>query len=253
MASSVPPVAPSAAQPPAKKTSPLVWILVGCASLILLAVIVIAAAVGFGLYKAKQAGLDPELIKKNPAVAMVKMAVAANPDAEIVKLDENRGVVTIRNKKTGKTVTMNFEDVKRGRFSFEGENGERMTVEGQGDSARMRVETPQGTASYGAGSSVNLPSWFPAYSGATPVGTFSVSDNTSESAGFRFTTHDSPSQVLEFYENGLKEAGLEVTTLNQGSGGMVTGQNEAQGRHALVRVSESGGETQVVGSFKSRK
>ena len=33
----------------------------------------------FVVNKAKQAGLDPDLIKKNPALAAAKLAVAANP------------------------------------------------------------------------------------------------------------------------------------------------------------------------------
>jgi hypothetical protein len=207
------------------------WILLGCGGLILLIIVLLVALVGFGWYKAKQAGLDPELIRKNPAVAMVKMAIAANPDAELVSIDEGRGIVTVRDKKTGKTVTLNFEDVKRGRISFEGEGGERAAI----------------------GGAVSLPAWFPSYPGVTPQSTYAVSDATSESAGFQFTTRDSPAQVLEFYESGLKKSGLTVSTLKQDQGGMITARDDAEQREATVTVTAGDSGANVIGTFKSKK
>jgi hypothetical protein len=232
MASSVPPVPPAGGAQPAKKKSPLVYILIGCGGVIVLIGVLVVAAISFGLYKAKQAGLDPDLIRKNPAVAMVKMAVAANPDAELVSLDEDRGIVTIRDKKTGKTVTMNFEDIKQGKISFEGEGGE-------------------GSASIGG--PVDLPSWFPSYPGATPQGTFSLQDNTGDSSGFHFTTQDSPAQVFQFFEAGLKKAGLTVEASGTGNGGLISAHDENQEREAVVNVSAGSNGTQVSGTFKSKK
>lgn len=230
MATNVPPMpAPGAAVP--QKKSPWLWILLGCGGLILLIILLLVALFAFGWYKAKQAGLDPDLIRRNPAVAMVKMAVAANPDAELVSIDEKRGIVTVRDKKTGKTVTLNFEDVKKGRISFEGEGGEKLSI----------------------GSAVTLPEWFPSYAGVTPQSTYSVSDATSESAGFQFTTRDSPAQVLEFYESGLKKSGLNVSTLKQDQGGIITARDDAEQREATVTITASDAGTNVIGTFKSKK
>jgi hypothetical protein len=235
MASSVPPVPPAGDVQPAKKKSPLVYILIGCGGIIVLGAVLIIGAISFGLYKAKQAGLDPDLIKKNPAVAMVKMAVAANPDAELLSIDEDRGVVTVRDKKTGKTVTMNFEDIKKGKISFEGEGGEKVTLGTQ------------------EGEPINLPSWFPSYPGATPRGAFSFQDKERNAAVFHFTTRDSAAQVFRFYESAFKNAGLTVEASGGENGGLVTGRDAGQDREATVTVSSGSNETEVSGTFKSKK
>jgi hypothetical protein len=240
MASYVPPPPPAA---PPKKTSPLVWVLLGCAGFILLIGIAAVVALSYGWH----------VFQRNPAATLARIALAANPNAEVVSVDEDRGKVVIRDKRTGKTMTLNLEDVKRGRISFEGERGEKVTIEGEGESGAMKVESPEGTATFGAGGPVKLPAWFPAYAGVTPRGTYSVSDNTGNAAGFQFTTKDGPEQVLQFYESGLKSAGLKVTTLKQDNGGMVTGQDEGEQRQALVTVSVADGATQVTGTFKSKK
>ncbi len=226
------PYLPPAAFSRPRRKSPLVYILIGCGGVVVLVGVLVVAAISFGLYKAKQAGLDPDLLQKNPAVAMVKMAVAANPDAELVSLDEDRGIVTIRDKKTGKTVTMNFEDIKQGKISFEGEGGE-------------------GSASIGG--PVTLPSWFPSYPGATPQGTFSLQDRSSDSSGFHFTTKDSPAQVFQFFEAGLKKAGLTVEATGGASGGLISARDADQEREAVVNVSAASGGTQVSGTFKSKR
>jgi len=233
MATSVP---PAGGVPPAKKKSPLLYILIGCGGVIVLAGIVLVLAVSFGLYKAKQAGLDPELIKKTPAVAMVKMAVAANPDAELVSMDEDRGIVTVRDKRTGKTVTMNFEDIKEGRISFEGEGEEGGTV----------------TATLGAGTPADLPSWVPSYPGATPQASFAVQGKEGDSAHFHFTTEDSPAQVFQFYEAGLRQAGLTVEASGGANGGVITAVDAARERQATVSVTSAGGVTRVSGSYRSK-
>ncbi len=252
MASSVPPVPPAGGAQPAKKKSPLVYILIGCGGVIVLAGVLAVALVSFGLYKAKQAGLDPDLIKKNPAVAMVKMAVAANPDAELVSIDEDRGIVTVRDKKTGKTVTMNFEDIRKGKISFEGEGGEKVSFEAEGDRAAMKVQSSEGSATLGGGGPVTLPSWFPAYPGATPQRAFSVEDNSGASAGFSFTTSDSPGQVFKFFEDGLRKAGLIVEASGGGNGGVINAHDAGHEREAVITVTAAGGGAKVSGTFKSK-
>jgi hypothetical protein len=254
MASGVPPVPPAGGAQPAKKKSPLLYILIGCGGVVIFIGVLIVAAISFGLYKAKQAGLDPDLMKKNPALAMVKLAVAANPDAELVSIDEDRGVVTVRDKKTGKTVTMNFEDVKKGKISFEEEGGQKVSLEAQGEGSEgsLKIKSSEGSATIGAGGPVNLPSWLPAYPGAAPQGTFALQDKSGSSAGFQFTTKDAPAQVFQFFEAGLKKSGLTVDVSNTGNGGIVTARDANQEREAMITVSASGSGSQVSGTFKSK-
>jgi hypothetical protein len=218
---------------------------VGCGGLLLLFFIALAVAASLGISFLQHAA-------KNPA-AFARAIIAANPDAEIVSTDEDHGRIVVRNRRTGKTVTLNFEDVKQGRFSFEGENGEKVTIGGQSESPSLKIQSPGGNVTLGGGGPVKLPAWFPSYSGVTPSSTFSLSDNTSDSAGFQFTTPDSADRVLSFYEAGLKSAGLTVTTLRQDAGGVVSAQDEDERRQATVTISVSGGTTQVTGTFKSKK
>ena len=111
----------------------------------------------FFLHKARQAGFDPELMQRNPGLAITKMIAAANPDVDVLSTDEGAGKITVRDKKTGKVVTMTFDDAKKGKFSFsaQGDDGKTASLE------------------FGAGAD-KLPSWVPAYPGAKAVGTFAV-------------------------------------------------------------------------------
>ncbi|MGD0014035.1 MAG: zinc ribbon domain-containing protein [Bryobacteraceae bacterium] len=213
---------PQAAPPERKKTSPIVWILLVIGGLFVVGILAAVLVTGIVVHKAKQAGFDPELLERRPELAFVKLAVAANPDAEIVSIDEGRGIVSIRDKKTGKVVTMNFEQIRNGRISFESE-GQHVSIEGrnEGGEGRMTVTTSEGTAQIGTGV-VRLPAWLPAYAGATPQGFTSQSADTSSGA-FAFKTSDSADRVLQFYESELKRAGFTVEVLRHAAGGMVTG------------------------------
>lgn len=258
MGSNVPPQQPQYPQQPGyplqaqkKKTSPVVWVLLGVGAFFLLIIISVAGLVGFGIYKARQAGVDPDLIRRNPTIAAVKMAIATNPDAELVSLDEGRGIVKVRDKKTGKIVTMNFEDVKKGRFSFESE-GQKMTIEGEGQSGQMKAESADGTAAIGAGGPVQLPAWFPVYAGVKLEVNYSVKGAKEDAGSVSFTTKDTVEQVLQFYEDGLKKAGLKVSTLKQDKGGMVTGSEDGDARNAMVMVNEETEGAKVSATFKSK-
>ena len=57
---------------------------------------------------------------------MAKLITAANPDAEVLSTDLGSQTLRIRDRRTGKEVTLSFDDVKKGRlkFSATGDNGE---------------------------------------------------------------------------------------------------------------------------------
>src|SRR5262249_50314918 len=155
-------------------------------------------------------GLDPDLMRRNPGLAVSKMIAATNPNVEVVGTDQGRGTISIRDKKTGKVVTMSFDDAKNGRFT--------MTVEDDnGKTASME---------FGAGSTAKLPSWVPSYPGATPQGNFSARGDDGSGRGeggiFSFTTHDDPSNVIEFYQEKAKDLNMKATlTANSSDGGML--------------------------------
>jgi hypothetical protein len=235
------PAPPVAAAP--KKTSPIVWILLALGVMFLLVVGLIAAGGFFVVHKARQAGLDPALWERNPGLAAAKLLAAANPDAEIVSMDEKAGIVVIRDKKDGKTIRMNFADLKSGRITFEG-NGEKVSIAatGEGDSAGVEVQSKDGTSRLASGAAVKLPSWLPAYAGAREAGGISGSGPDGDSGTYGFKTSDPPATVVRFYEGALKKAGFTTQQqVESEESTILTGESSAH----TVRLAAAKGDSQT--------
>jgi hypothetical protein len=249
MATNVPPLPGAPSGPVPKKVSPVVWILGGCAVIVVLGAIALTLGGLFIAHKVRQAGLDPDLLQRHPELAVVKMMVAANPDAELVRVDENRGIVTVRDKKTGKTITMNFEDIKKGKMTFEAE-GKKVEVEahGQGDQGTLTMKTDEGTAKFGAGA-VKLPAWLPAYQGASIQG-FSAQTATGSGGSFGFKTDDPADKVAAFYKDALEQAGFTVEINDYPGGKLLNGR--AGARTAVIHVMSAGSGSTVNGSFEDK-
>lgn len=238
-----PPQAPMA---PPKKTSPWIWILGGCGVLVVLIVLALVATGLFVAKKVKDAGLDPDLLKKNPAVAVTKMLAAANPDIEVLDVDEDRGIVRLRDRKTGKSMTMDFEDVKKGRIVMKGEDGEEVTLQG-GDSGGGLFSMKSKDRNVSIGGKWNPPSWVPTYPGATVTASATGQDAEGEAGGGFFETNDSLEQVLDYYENELKGEGMQVTRNvfspdGKNTVGSITAADEGNKRYVNVNygVSDKG-------------
>jgi hypothetical protein len=214
---------PGAAKP---KISPLVWILGAVVGVFVLVGILVVGAGLFVAHKAKNAGFDSALAEKNPALAAAKVMASLNPDVEIVNIDEDKGLLTIKDKKTGKVLTMNAEDVKNGKMTISDEStGEKVT--------------------FGANSAVQLPAWLPSYPGSKPEGTFSASGSGNEGGMAHFKTSDAGPKVLAFYQDALKSAGFKITSTFSGDsgdakGGLVSAEDTANRRTVMVTVSSSG-------------
>jgi hypothetical protein len=193
--------------PVPNKKRPVVWILTGCFGLIVIAGLIALGTGMFVPHRADQAGLDPDLTSRNPGVAVAKMLAGVNPGVEVVPVNEDKGLITLRERSTGKTVSMNFEDVKNGKIGFKGEDGEEATRRGEGDSFAIR--TQDGVVK--ATGTWNLPGWIPVYTGAT-VSSDANSRSPTEDAGAGYLdTTDSIEKVLNFYEGTFKNQGIQVT------------------------------------------
>lgn len=243
----LPPTAPASVPPAsvpaaAAKTSPLVWVLAGCGSLIVIAALVF----GVIAYKARQ---FVHSAHGNPAYAVAKLIAEANPDIEIISTDEGRGTMTVRNKKTGETVTINMQDAQKGKFVFE-QNGKKAEINahGAGDNGSLEIKSSEGTVKFGTGD--KTPDWVPVYSGVTPQGVFSAQSPKGMTGSFRFTTNDSIDQITNFYEGALKNGGLKVTTNSTQQNGatafaIISGEDTATKRKVVVTASPSGSTTSV--------
>src|SRR5260370_24856761 len=106
------PPPPGAPQAPKKGIGPLGWIGIGCGVIIVIGFVVM----GVLAYLVKSKVVDP--LQKNPGMMLAKGVIAANPDLELVNSDDATQTLTVRNKKTNETITMNLDDVKNGKFKF---------------------------------------------------------------------------------------------------------------------------------------
>ena len=209
------------------------------------------------MHKAKQAGFDSELARKNPALAGAKLAVAMNPDVEIVSSDDNAGTITVRDKKTGKVATMKFDPQKK-QMIITDEKGQTTTLSsaGEGSAGTMEVKGPEGTVKLGSGAEKS-PAWVPVYPGASPQNTFSANQAGQESGSYTFTTGDSAEKVTSYYSGALKSGGFSVsatTTDNQGKpGGMLTGEDKATSRAVMVMLDTESDGTHVNVTYSAKQ
>ena len=223
--SATPPPPPPSAVPVKKKTSPWVWVLVGCLGLFVICGVIFGVATFFIAKKAK--GFVEEMAD-NPVKKSVEMMVRMNPDLELVSSDDDEGTMTIRDKTTGKETTLNWSDIAEGKLTFE-TDGESYTVDGNTDgSVTVEDESGEGTMSFG-GNAGDVPSWFPAYHNATDVNMLvNANQNGQQSLIWTFQSADAVPAVLAFYEQQLKGSGWEVTTNSSDVGGTTNGNIEAK-------------------------
>jgi len=210
------PAAPAAPLAP-RKTSPIVWILLAVVGLFVLGGIAVVGTGLFLVHKVRESGLDPELMRTKPGLAMAKLLAATNPDVEVVTVDDAKGTITLRQKSTGKTTTMDFDQAKNGRFSFSGDGGS------------VTIGANQGT----------LPAWLPAYPNSNPRTNFSASGAQGSSASFTFETKDRPQDVVAFYQDGLRKQGFHITATStsqngQYLNGLVSAEDETNRRTVVM-------------------
>ncbi|HEV7517506.1 MAG TPA: hypothetical protein VGR07_14490 [Thermoanaerobaculia bacterium] len=240
-------------QLPKKGMGPLGWIAIGCGVILVICVLVFAVGGYFAKKKFDQ-------FSKNPAKTAAELIVRANPDLELVSEDEKAGTITVRDKKKNETATLNFDDIKNGKFKVTTDKGT-TTFDGstaeKGGGFKVTDEKGQ-TATIGGGSPQDLPSWLPVYPGATAQGSMASTTNEGRSGGFSVSTKDSIEQVASFYESKLKAAGLTVdknmvSSNDKVSGGTISGNSEDKKRTAAVLLSVADPGTQAVITYEEKK
>ncbi len=238
---SMPPQAPGA---PAKKISPIVWILGGVA-VFMFAVMLTCGVVGFLAVRAvKNAGFDPDLMKRNPGLAITKMAAALHPDLEVVSTNDRTGRITMREKSTGKLVTFRFDPDQK-TLVVTGDDGKDVTISASGPGA-VTLKSNESTIAFGSSGGNKPPDWVPVYPGVSPEGAFSAKTPEGTQNTFSFKTKDAVSKVVEFYQDSFKTAGFTMTqVINADTGGMLNAENGDKKRTAVIAVGSSNGETQV--------
>ena len=227
-----PPAAAPAPTPAGRKTSPIVWVLVAILGVILLGGLAVGGVALFVVHKAREAGISADLWRRNPAAATARALALANPDIQIVSEDDGSGTVTVRDRSSGKTMTWNLDQARRGRIRItaEDEDGKNATVD------------------IGEGSANRLPRWVPSYPGAVSKGNFAITGHGADGAGgtFSFRTPDPARDVVSFYQDKIEAMGMKVqVNATTAQGGVITATDDDQKRTLNIVVGRSGGETTV--------
>ena len=132
---------------PQKGLSGLAIAGIGCGALLLLLIAMVAFIGLKAVSKMKEVAGDDW--RKNPAKTAALVAAKMNPEWDFVKVDDAKGEITVKVKKTGEEITMSYNEVAQGKFTMKNSNGE---------------ETVFGTAASAP------PAWVPAYPGAAAQG-----------------------------------------------------------------------------------
>jgi hypothetical protein len=250
--------APTSAAPP-KKRGPLFWVLLGCGGLILIGGIIFLGLTFFVYRAAKQAGLDPALMQKNPAMAVAKMMAAINPDIEVLSVDEATETIKVREKKTGKVMSVNLAEAKKGKIVFEDDKSGKVEIQaqGEGDKAGIEIKGADGSLSLGANAG-KLPDWLPPYPDAESMGNFGINTKEGKAASLTFKTKDSIEDVVSFYENALKGEGMEVEKSASSITGLTSAivlaaKDSGSQRSATMTIGGQAGFTVISLMFESKK
>ncbi len=235
-------------QPPQKSNNALKFILIGCGGILLIGVIALGGIYYYANKKLQEYGFD-----KNPEMAIAKVLINANPDWELVSADEGARTFQVKEKKTGKIVTMTYEKDANGQVLIKTKEGDKessVKINSDGNKGSVEISSPDGgKAKFGSGSVGNIPSWVPQYPGVEPNGTYSTENEESEGKGFNFSTSDSVQEVMDFYEKALKAQGFKVTTTktqtNGQDGASVSGNDDSYKRFVVVGISTQNGKTNV--------
>ncbi len=238
-----PPIAqpvPGAA-PVKRGLGPVGWILIVLGCVIGLGIIGVVGTGMFVMHKARQAGVDMNLFQTNPGLAVAKVIAATNPEMEVVRTNSANGTITIRNRNTGKEMTVSFDDARHGRFRFtaEDDNGKTATVE--------------------IGEGGKLPAWIPEYpnaEGGKPgvIVRGESSDGSGEGGTFTFTTSDSAEKVLSFYQERAEGLGMkvELKATSSSGGGTIIGVDK-EGERTLTAVVVADNPTTVNLTFSRKR
>jgi hypothetical protein len=202
--------------PPAKKGTPVwVWILAGVLGLFLLAGIAVVAT---GVFIYKQA----KDVADNPTAALAKLAAISNPNIEVLGVDDANGKVTIKDKETGKTVTVSIDDLKQG---------------------KLEITSDEGTVQMGANVDGKAPDFVPIYPGAKQTNVMSSKMQDSEGGTLMLEVKEEFSKVKTWYEEQINNGGFETksTTSVAGSEGpgamMVASKNDdKQTLHVMLNT-----------------
>lgn len=230
---------------PKKGLSGLAIAGMGCGGLVLLALLGCVLLFVKGCNMVKEAAVE---FKENPAKAAAMMVLKFNPEVEIVKTDDARGEITVRNKKSGEVVTLSFEEAADGKFSLKNAKGEEVSIDASDANGKggIVMKGPDGEVVVGGTNATAIapPAWVPMYPNLqSQPGGMRSERNGVVAGAFAAETVDAGEQVKAFYEAKLKEAGFDTNVTTTGTGG---------GEFIIIHGTKDDGKTEVSAVLSSK-
>lgn len=230
------PTPPPPQQPVKKGVSIWVWVLGGLLAIFLL---IAGAVVVGGLYLARTV----KEAASNPA-KMAALLAKANPDIEVLDVDESRKSVRIKDKKSGEVLNVTLDDLMQGKITVSKEGG-------RGGSETSTIQF---------GGKANLPDFVPRYPGVTEIQGLASGSNLGGSGDHgsggaaTFKTSDDVNKVKAFYEAAFQKSGMKVdVNALSGEGAMIVAKSEDDRLHVSVTLGRSDNETSVMLTYGEKK
>lgn len=198
-----------------KSSHILMYVGIGCGLLALIAIVAIVLGVGWGVRKVSE-------ISANPEKFTAEMILKSDPVFEVVRSDETKGEITLRNRTTGESRTFTYKEVAELKH---------MTP----------ATAPGGTATTPPGSWAGAPSWFPLMEGLV-TGATEGSHTTDGRETLHLTaTGTAPTdEIVAFYSDELDKLGFTITRQSQSAGALVNERIEAEdvagGRRVTLNI-----------------
>ena len=238
----VSPTQPVTPTPPSKKANLAFYIGGGCLILVVLVLVTCSVA-------ARSCG---HLLSSNPVV-LGRIIAAANPNLDVIDVNEAKGTIKVRDKNSNKTFYLNLSDAKRGRIEIVDEDGKGVRISGDGGNGRIEVSGEDGekaVVNLGAGSQQG--GWVPTYPGAKTLNSMNAEKGGIQSGVYTFQTSDSPQQVLDFYKDKLKADGFMVSNENSVANHMDSLQLAKGDQAVSFVVTYQGDKTTVVVTYGAK-
>ena len=175
-----------------------------------------------------------------------------------MNVDEDSRKITIRNKKTGEKLKVDFEDIEKGRISFETEEGE-MTIKADEAGASAEIKDKEGdveSVEFSVSSDRSkLPDWIPLFKGKLNI-SFTGSDQETSAGNFSIETDAKPKDIQDFYVSRLEKQGFTVEISSSEFGGSqltnLTFSDDDQ-RHVSVNIQEQDDKSMITVHYQIKK
>ncbi len=239
-----------------KGTSPFAILGIGCGILAIGLGIGAFVLIGKGCSMAKEYAAE---YQKNPAKATALLVLKSNPDYELVSTDDAKSEVTVKQKSTGETLTLSFDDIAQGKMVMKNSKGQVITMDGS-QQGKITINGPSGTTTIGgkADGSTAPPAWVPQYPGATVQSGGLKSEQEDKISGTSVSmTSDPVQKVRDTFETDLKAAGFTVTTTSGGNdiatGTLINATKTGPEQNLTIALSTVGQTTNIVINYNGTK